>query len=79
MQKSKKEIVLSLLFVLFVYITRGVYIYFDESVTAWDAAVKALSELSLLVMIFLIAIAGAFVLLAIRYMVLRYKHKLPKK
>jgi hypothetical protein len=73
MQRENKEIFVSLISVLLIYIARGVYIYFNEDVNALQALIIAASELGFLILVILIAVVGVLIFWAIKQMFLKNK------
>ena len=73
MQRENKEIFVSLISVLLIYIARGVYIYFNEDVNALQALIIAASELGFLILVILIAVVGVLIFWAIKQMFLKTK------
>jgi ABC-type Fe3+ transport system permease subunit len=60
MKKSTIEIFMSLVYVLFVFLLRGVYLYFDRDLTFFQALQKAFFELENLLIILVPGMLLAF-------------------
>lgn len=74
MRNSAKEILISLTYVLLVFVARCIYVYFNEDIDALHAFMKAVFEFGNLMLVVLIALVGALVLFAIRQLLLIIKN-----